>query len=215
MRGGLLSLSLIVIALPGGATTIQSTTYSSWISQVTGTPNFVDVETLNTGSYSTPAGVTDASYQFTGPDGSGWSLGVQTFSNKTGLYGASDGTGEIQVTLPGTGQSAIYFYANTVANNALSNGSLTLSLSDGESFTIASGQYGLSISHPITSYTLTTVSGKAAFLQWSYFGTSSLPQDAGPTDASPVPEGATMALIGGGILVLFGSKRKLIRNIAF
>ncbi len=212
MRWAGLCVVCVAAALPVSATTQQTTVYSSWTQMITGSPTFEDVETLPTGNYSTSAGVTDGSYLFTGPDGSGWSLGEQTFGNQGGLYGASDGIGGIEVTLPGSGQSAIYFDANTEANNGLTNGALTLTLSDGESFSIASGQFGLSISHPITSYELTTASGQAAFLQWAYFGNSNLPQDAG--GGAPATEAATMALVGGGMLVLFGSKRKLLKRLA-
>jgi hypothetical protein len=206
-------LMLTVAAAPAFATTISSTTYANWISNVSGTPTFEDVETLPLGNYNTSAGVSDGGYIFTGPDGSAWSLGVQTYGNKTGIYGASDGTGGIQVNLPGSGQSAIYFYANTVSSNMLSNGSLTLSLSDGETFNINSGQFGLSISHPITSFELTTTSGQAAFLQWAYFGNSSLPQDGGTGGPdggdTPTSEAATIALVSGGMLVVFGLKRRM------
>lgn len=211
IRYALLCLPLVVIAQVAQATTLQTTTYQSWSAQVTGTPTFVDVETLPTGNYSTPAGVQDDSYVFTGPDASSWALHSQTFGNTTGLYGASDGIGGIEVTLPGQGQSAIFFDANTEANNVLTNGSLTLTLSDGESFSVSSGQFGLSISHPITSYTLTAANGQAAFLQWAYFGTSDLPSDGGGTDGvGQASEAATMALVGGGILVVFGAKRRLL-----
>src|SRR5579863_919402 len=172
LRSACLCLLLLSPAVPGLATTIQSTTYQSWMSEVTGTPTFEDVETLPTGNYSTVAGVSDGSYVFTGPDGLGWNLHEQTFGNTTGLYGANDGTGGIQVTLPGSGQSAIYFDANTETSNSLNNGALTLTLSDGETFHVSSGQFGLSISHDITWYELTTTSGQAPFLQWAYFGNS-------------------------------------------
>ena len=218
VRHALLCLPLAAIALPMQATTIQATTYSAWASQVTGTPTFVDLETLSSGDYSSASGITQGSYTFTGPDGAGWSLGVQTFGNKTGIYGASDGVGGIDVTLPGSGQSAIYFYANTEANNQLTNASLTLTLSDGESFIIAGGQFGVNISHPITWYALSTTSGQAAFLEWAYFGNSSLPQDGGTGGGGTpgqAPEAATIALVGGGILILFGSKRKLMQKLSF
>jgi hypothetical protein len=208
MRYASVCLLFVAAGLPGTATTIQSTTFAGWTANVVGTPTFVDLETLSTGNYSTSAGITDGGYTFTGPDGSNWSLGVQTFGSKTGLFGASDGTGAVEATLPGAGQSAVFFYANTVKNNALTNGPLTLSLSDGETFLISSGQFGLSISHPITSFSLTTSSGQAPFLQWAYFANSSLPQDGGGGGAQ-TPEAVTLALVGGGMLVLFGSKRKL------
>lgn len=218
MRYALLCLPLVAIALPLQATTIQATTYASWSAQLTGTPAFVDLETLASGDYGTAGGVMQGSYRFNGPDGSGWSLGVQTFGNKTGIYGASDGVGRIEAILPGTGQSAIYFYANTEANNTITNGSLTLTLSDGESLSISSGQFGLNISHPITWYALSATSGQAAFLQWAYFGNSSLPQDGGTGGGGTpgqAPEAATIALVGGGILILFGSKRNLAQKLSF
>jgi hypothetical protein len=217
MRYASLCLMLAAVAAPAFGTTISSTTYANWTGNITGSTTFVDVETLPTGNYSTAAGVSDGGYIFKGPDKTGWSLGVQTFGNKTGIYGASDGAGGIQVTLPGTGQSAIYFYANTETSNTLNNSTLTLTLSDGETFTIGSGQFGLSISHPITSYELTTSAGQAAFLQWAYFGNSSLPQDGDSgtgTDQPPAAESATIALVGGGLLVLFGAKRKIASTFA-
>lgn len=218
VRYASLCFLFVVTALPEMATTVPSTTYSGWTSNVTGTPTFVDVETLTQGHYNTSTGVTDDSYIFTGPDGSNWSLGVQTFGNKTGLFGASDGIGGIEVTLPGSGESAVYLDVNTEANNALTNGSLTLTLSDGETFSVSSGQFGLSLSQSITWYELTTSSGQSPFLQWAYFGNSSLPQDpggGGGADPSPTPEAATLALVGGGILVLFGAKRKSVFKLAF
>jgi hypothetical protein len=216
MRNASWCLLLLSPAIPGLATTIQSTTYQSWMTQVTGTPTFEDVETLPTGNYSTVAGVNDGSYVFTGPDGLGWNLHEQTFGSTSGLYGASDGSGGIEVTLPGSGQSAIYFDANTETSNYLNSGALTLTLSDGEAFNISSGQFGLSISHNITWYKLSTTSGLAPFLQWAYFGNSALPADGsgGTGDPAPSSEAATVALVGGGILVLFGAKRKLVRRLA-
>jgi hypothetical protein len=216
MHHASLCFVFITAALPSAATTIQSTTFANWTANVTGIPTFVDLESLSLGNYNTATGITDASYLFTGPDGSGWSLGVQTFSGKTGLFGAADGKGAIDVTLPGLGQSAIYVAVNTEANNTLVNGPLTLTLSDGETFAISSGQFGLSISHPIAWYTLTTSAGQAPFLQWAYFGNSSLPQDGnGGGDPAQTPEAATLALVGGGMLVLFGARRKFINKLAF
>ena len=218
IRHALFCLPLAGIALPMHATTIQATSYLTWTGSVTGTATFVDLETLANGTYNTPNGLTDGSYKFTGPDSTGWLLGVQTFGNQTGIFGASDGAGSIEVTLPGSGQSAIYFDVNTIANNVLTNRSLTLTLSDGESFAISSGQFGVSISHPITWYAVSTTTAQAAFLEWAYFGNSSLPQDGGSGDggaASQVPEAAPFALVAGGILILLGSKRKLGQKISF
>jgi hypothetical protein len=83
------------------------------------------------------------------------------------------------------------------------NTPVTLTLSDGESFSsISTAFFGVSISHPITWLTLTTTTGSAVIVDDFYYGVSSLPQD------SPTSEGATMAMCGGGLLVLLGSVRR-------
>lgn len=214
MRSAPLCLLLLAPALPGLATTVQTTSYQSWTAQVTGTPAFEDVETLPTGNYSTTAGVSDGPYVFTGPDGSNWFLKETTFGSTTGLYSANDGTGGIEVTLPGSGQSAIYFKANTESNNLLNNDNLTLTLSDGETFNIGSGQFGVSLSHDITSFELNTSSGEAPFLQWAYFGNSALPQDTETGDGAESIEAATYLLVGGGLLVVLGAKRRFAHRAA-
>ena len=200
-------------ALPAMGTTEQTTAYASWTPMLTGSPSAQVIENLD-GTHDTSAGISSDGYTFIGPDGSGWSLTGEMLGGIDGLLGPSDGTGYMDVVLPGSGQSAIYINVNTYNNDSLNNGPVTLTLSDGETFNNVTGQFGLSISHPITWYTVQTTSGQAAFLEWAYFGNSNLPQDSGSGAGAPASEAATMALVGGGMLVLFGSKRKLIKRLA-
>ena len=200
-------VALLVGFLGGGfqaaATTITTTSYSTWNTPayITGSTTVVDLTTLQAGlNYSTAAGYTSKGFTFTGPDGSSYVLSSQTEGSMTGLLGPSDGTGSIEVSMAGTGDSAMLFDANCV-----SCGALSLTLSDNETFSISNGQFGLSISHPITWFKVSTSSGTRPFLEYVYFGTSSLTQD---TTASPANEAATPVLLGGGLLLLAGAVRK-------
>jgi hypothetical protein len=198
------------------ATTNTATSYSTWNTPayITGNPTLLDLDSLNAGtSYNTAAGLNDAGYIFTGPDGSTWSLQAQSFGNATGLVGGSDANAEIEVYLPGSGSNAFLFNANIANGGSLAGGSLTLTLSDGEKFNISSGQFGVSISHDVTWFTLAASSGQAApFLQYLYFGNSSLTQDG--SGAPQSSEAATLALVGGGLLITFGVKRKFTNKFA-
>jgi hypothetical protein len=102
--------------------------------------------------------------------------------------------------MPNAGNSAVFFDAICI-----SCGSVSLTLSDGETFTDSSGQFGLSISHNINWFKVSDSSGTRPFLEYVYFGTSSLPQDSDP---SPASEAATPVLVGGGLMVLIGAGRK-------
>jgi hypothetical protein len=161
----------------------------------------VDLTTLQAGiNYSNAAGYTSNGFNFTGPDGASYSLSSQTEGGYTGLLGASDGTGVIEVAMPNSGNSAVLFDASCITC-----GTLSLTLSDGETFTVSDGQFGLSISHPITWFKLGDSSGTRPFLEYVYFGTSSLPQDSQTTGAN---EAATPVLLGGGLALLAGAVRK-------
>jgi hypothetical protein len=198
-----LGASVFILSGEVGATTITTTSFSTWSSSgyTTGSSTLVDLSTQPSGTYNTSAGLTVNGYIFTGPDGGSWQLSAQSApvfgSNKVGLLGGNGGS--INTAIPGAGNSAIFIDAG-----GSSTGSLTLVLSDGESFTGVNGTFGVSISHPITSFLLTATSGSQPFLGYVYFGTSSEPQDAQPTI-----EGATLILISGGLLVIFGFRRKL------
>lgn len=210
-----LAASLGIAFLAGGfqaaATTITTTSYSTWdnSSYITGSTTLVDLTSLQAGlNYSNAMGYTSNGFNFTGPDGSSYVLtsAYEPNVNSNGLLGASDGVGAIDVTMPGSGDSAVFFDAQCIT----CGGGFTLTLSDGETFSVSNGQFGLSISHDITWFKLNTNSGNRPFLEYVYFGTSSLPQDA-----APAKEAATFVLIGGGLLTLAGiGRRSWIRRLA-
>jgi hypothetical protein len=196
-------------AFEAAATTITTTSYSTWDTSayITGSTAVVDLTTLQAGlNYSTAAGYTSNGFNFTGPDGASYMLSSQTEGSVTGLLGPSDGTGSIEVAMPGTGDSAALFYAKCITC-----GTLSVTLSDNETFVVSNGQFGLSISHPIRWFTVSSSSGTRPFLEYVYFGTSSLPQDTGMPAAN---EAATPVLLGGGLAILAGAvRRKWLRRL--
>jgi hypothetical protein len=200
----------LLAGLPATCTTITTTSYSTWSSSsyITGSTTLVDLTSLQAGlNYSNAAGYTSNGFNFTGPDGASYVLtsAYEANVNSNGLLGAADGTGAIEVTMPGSGNNAFFFDAQCIT----CSGGLTLTLSDGETFSMSNGQLGLSISHDVTWFKLTTSSGTRPFLEYVYFGTSALPQDA-----PPAKEAATFVLIGGGLLVVSGiGRRSWIRRL--
>lgn len=201
--GYTLLAGLLSIPFQAAATTITTTSYTTWdtSSYITGPTTLVDLTTLQAGlNYSNATGYTSNGYNFTGPDGSGYYLKTTTNGSYHGLIGASDGIGTIEVSMPSGGDNAFLFDAVCITC-----GTLDLTLSDGETFTVSNGQFGVSISHDITWFELGTSSGTQPFLEYVYFGTSSLTQD---TDTSPADEAATPVLVGGGLMILLGAGRK-------
>jgi len=142
-------------------------------------------------------------YDFTGPDNSSYNLTGVTYHSLQSLAGASDGVGVISVTAPSGGANALFLGIGSTGNTPL-----TITLSDGETFPgLSPGLFGFSLSHPITGLTLSTTSGSQPVIDDFWYGNSSLSQDA------PTVEAATYLLMGGGLLVLIGARRKL-RNWA-
>jgi hypothetical protein len=191
---------------PAAATTITSTTFSGWKTGLTGTPTELDLSVIQTGkSYSTSAGLTlkaignaSIGFVFTGPDNGSYKLTGVSHNNFQSLQAGTESTAAMNVTTPAAGDNALFLGLATTGNTPV-----TLTLSDGESFSsISTAFFGVSISHPITWLTLTTTAGSAVIVDDFYYGVSSLPQD------SPTSEGATMAMCGGGLLVLLGSVRR-------
>jgi len=199
---------LLLGAGPAAATTLTSTTFGGWTAGLTGTPTELDFSPIVVGkSYSTAAGITLKAignpligFNFTGPDNgayklTGFAYDVHSFQS---LEAGSDSTAVMNVTTPAAGDNAIFLGLATTNNTPV-----TLTLSDGQSFSsITTAFFGLSISHPITWLTLTTSSGSAVVVDDFWYGASSLPQD------SATSEGATMAMCGGGLLILLGSVRR-------
>jgi ABC-type glycerol-3-phosphate transport system substrate-binding protein len=170
------------------------------------------------GPWNTAAGVTYGNYIFTGPDGTNlWSLTVQYFGGYQGLLGAQDGVGGINVTLPGSGKSAVFVWAVAIHNNAVALSDQLNFSYDSTQYGFSGGGFGLTSSRSLTSFVITpNVAGDGVLLEEVDVANSILPQDGGGGDPGPTaaPEGVTIALVGGGLLVLFGSKRKFIRQLA-
>lgn len=205
--GAMLLAGLFTLSFQAAATTITTTSYSTWdtTSYITGSPTGeIDLTSLETGlSYDTIAGYSSNGYTIVGPDGSSYYLknvNINVSNHHWGLEGAADGTGLAELLIPGSGANALLLDTYCVNCGA---SSLKLTLSDGETFTVPNGQFGLSISHDVTWFELSAVSGANAFLDYAYFGNSALPQDP-----SPANEAATPVLVGGGLMVLVGAGRK-------
>lgn len=209
-----ISVSLAFLAAAAHATTITTTSYTVWKTYLAGSPIELDFTKVKTTSYSTSSGITlpplqgpALSFVVTGPDKAGYSLNGGFYGSIVSLLGASDGTGYIRIDLPSSGENAILL---SVA--AQPSAALTVNLSDQETFTVSNGLFGLALSHNITWLTISTVSGSQPVLDDFFFGTSNLAQDQG-NQAQSV-EGATALMIGGGLLILFGARRKLARQLA-
>jgi hypothetical protein len=203
-----LGAGLLLTAGQAAGTTITSTTFSAWTAGLTGTPTELDFSPIVNGrSYSNATGITlkaignsSIGFPITGPDNGAYKLTGFLYSshNVQSLEGGTDSTASINVATPAAGDNALFLGLATTNNTPI-----TLTLSDGETFSsITTAFFGLSISHPITWLTLSTTTGSAVVVDDFYFGASNLSQD------SAVSEGATMAMCGGGLLVLLGSLRR-------
>lgn len=202
---------LAILTREAAGTTITTTTLNSWKATLTGSQTELNLTAIQSTSYNTSSGITlsavgnsSIDFVFTGPDNGSYKLTGN--ANNGTLTGASDGTGYINAATPSGGETAILLGIGCTGTCAGST-PLTLLLSDGESFSISSGLFGLSISHPITWAQLSTTSSSAAVLTDFWYGTSDLAPDPPQT-----VEGATAILIGGGLLVIFGWRRKWVKQ---
>ena len=221
-----LMFGLILFAGSGKATSITATSLAGWLQNAANPVDVFGGVTIN-GSYSTSAGKSlsnssspSSVFNVTGPDGSGWSLNSQDFRDVYGytepaLYGANDGKGSITITMPAGGENALLLEAGTASsmNGSEAHAPITIKLSDGESFTPAAGIWAISISHDVSWLTISTTSSYYPVLADLRFASSTLAQDA-QTEASPTVEAATFALIGGGLLILIGGRRKFFASPA-
>ncbi|MGI9074422.1 MAG: hypothetical protein ACR2JB_24620 [Bryobacteraceae bacterium] len=193
---------------PSLATTMTSTTFSTWTAGLTGTPTELDFSPIVPGkSYSTSTGIALKAignaligFNVTGPDNGVYKLTGLSYGthNIQSLQAGTDSTAVMNVATPAAGNNAIFLGLATTNNSPV-----TLTLSDGQSFSsITTAFFGLSISHPITWLTLTTTNGSAVILDDFYYGASNLAQE------SATSEGATMAMCGAGLLILFGAVRR-------
>ena len=201
------------------ATSITTTSYTSWKSSLIGAPSPADFNVVSRANYNTADGLTlpmignsSVGFVVTGPNNGAYQMVGTTFNNITALAGGPDAGAGLNVATPGSGVNAFLLSVGSIGG-----GPLTLTLSDGESFSVAEGLFGITISHPISSFLLTTTAGSQAVLDDLYSGTSALDQDptnpsgsgsGTPVDTAPVAEGATSLMLAGGLLILFGAWRK-------
>lgn len=216
---------VLLAAVPAGATSITwdgsggLAVYNAWTLDVTGTPTELSFPT----SASCPGG--------SGAICAGGSATLGSFAiSGTGLnvnYDSSNGntpgfeSNTITVTTPPGGINA--FLIDVGASTSPSP--ITIALSDGEVITSVNSTeldaptfFAISISHEITSFSISTASGNV-FLDDMFYGASSLAQDGtggtgGGDTTSPTSEAATVLMIGGGLLALLGSRRKWVARFA-
>ena len=200
--GAVLAAAFVLSIAPLRATTITSTDFSSWQTSTTGGTHDANFTTIQTISYG-PAGYTTSDgFTITGPDGAGSFLQGVTYNGYQSLQSASDAAGNLLVTTPAGGDTALLFL---LGSNPPTSTGYTVTLSDGEVFSLAANTtfFGLSVSHPITTATLQASPGSAVILSDVSYGTSTLPLDGGTggtPDPSAVPEAATSLLLGSGLL---------------
>ncbi len=206
------SASAAFLAAAGQATTVTTTSYTVWKTNLTGSPIELDFTKVKTTSYSTSSGITlpplqgpALSFVVTGPDKTGYSLTGGFYGSTVSLLGASDGTGYIRVDLPASGENAVLLGVATQPS-----ATLTVTLSDLESFTVSNGLFGLALSHNITWLTISTVNGSQPVLDDFFFGNSNLAQDQ--INQTQSAEATTALMIGGGLLILFGARRKFTQR---
>jgi hypothetical protein len=205
--------ALLTCAGNARATTISTTSYTSWKTNLTGNPIELDFTKVKNSTYSTSTGITllpvsgpALSFVITGPDKTGYYLNGGSYGSIVSLFGASDGVGYIRIDLPASGENAIL-----LGLAAQPTAGLTVKLSDQQTFSASNGLLGLSLSHNITWLTISTNSGSQPLLDDFFFGNSNLAQDQ--VSQSQSAEAATGLLIGGGLLILFGSRRKFIQRL--
>ena len=219
-----LVLGALAVVPQVSATEIFTTTFNAWQQATTGPNSGGNVSIPNNGSYNTASGVTltpTGSYPtvvVTGTDGSntyylsgdGYSTTYNGHSfSSNSLEAAGDGIGAIVFT-PSAGVTAATFFLGITGNTA----PVTVTLSDGEHYTTTlspgtSTFVGFSSSTPISSVSLTTVSGSQVQLSDFYFGTS----NDTSTPTAPAAEVTTALMIGSGLL-LFGARRKVFSNFS-
>src|ERR1700758_2348377 len=108
--GAILAAVLMLASVaPLRAATIVSNTVSDWMASTSGGVHDADFTHIQNISYG-PSGYTSSDgFTITGPDGSGTFLQGLIFNGTQSLKGGSDSSGQIVVTTPAGGQTALLF----------------------------------------------------------------------------------------------------------
>ncbi len=211
------AIASLFTAANASATSVTSTSYSSWKSTISGTPSEANFNVISFTSYNTASGLTlptignsSVGTIVTGPDNGSYQMTGISYQSYKSLAGSTDSGAGLNIALPNGGVNAFLLSVGSTGSTPL-----TVALSDGETFSIGSGIWGISISHPVSSLLLTTSAGSQAVLDDFYYGNSNLTQDAaggsGTSNASgpaPVAEAASSLMIAGGCLFLFGAWKR-------
>jgi hypothetical protein len=209
---GIFGSALLFVAVPAGATTITTTSFASWkASSITGSPTQLDFYPINSSSYNTAAGITlspagsSLPFIFTGVDNGSYSLTGDGYGKA--LTGASDAGAYINIALPAGGENAFFLGVGATASTPA-----TLTLSDGETFSITSTNFGVALSRSVSWMRLSAAPGSQAYINDFLFGTSALPPDVVGGPATPEPATVFLCLSGGG-LAFAGSCRKRFADL--
>jgi hypothetical protein len=215
---GIYALGAFVSVGHCSATTITTTDYTTWKNGLSGVASEIGFDQLPLGSnYNTSAGITVTGFNFTGPDNGSYKLSVQQYNfgsfSQRSLIGSTDNGAAINVALPSGGENALFLFMNGTASRPL-----TLLLSDGQSFSLNSGNFGIQLSHTISSFSLKTAAGYSVALRDLDWGVSALPQDSAVnTSVTAVPESGTVTLFAIGLILLSACMRfcnKAVRKLS-
>jgi hypothetical protein len=187
---GIASGAALLFAVNANSTSITTTSYPTW---------------------NTPAYITGSATEITFPSASSSypnnqiTIGGFTFTGGPSPSGNTGPTAtSINITTPAGGETAMFFFVQKGGGTTNQPGGFSLILSDGESFPNLSGTFGFSSTSAITSATLNAASGSITLYDFLY-GTSS-------QASAPTAEAGTLLLTCGGLLILFGSGRKLFQR---
>ncbi len=204
---GILGSILLLAAAHASATTITTTDFNTWkTSDITGSPTELNFYPINNTSYNTAAGITLSPngsilpFVFTGPNNGSYSLTGDGYGKA--LLGASNAGAGINISLPTGGENAFFLDVSATASKPT-----TLTLSDGETFSVTSTFFGAALSQPVSWIKISTIPGSQAYINDFLFGTSTLPQDGAGGPSTPEPATVLLCLCGGA-LVFFGTRRK-------
>lgn len=224
---GAIAAGVLLASVPARATSVTwdgssaITVYDDWTTDVSGTPSSLNFPTSTTcpgssGAICTAGTTTLSSFTISG---TGLNVNYDTSNGRTPGFEAP----AITVATPTGGINAFFIQIG----DSTSSAPITITLSDGEQITSVNSSlidsptfFAIAISHDITSFSISSSSASGnVFLDALYYGTTNLAQDGGSgdgsgSDPSQTPEAATILMIGGGLLALFGSRRKWVARFA-